>query len=155
MSRNNQGLTTSLVGGIVGAMICFKILFFPGCAKTGQDRAVLEITQVGGHVQIDNTSLEKPVVRIDFEGPLLGNDGLARVRPYFESLPRLRHMRITSMAMISDADLVHLEGLTQLDTLELYGVGITESGVDRLRKKLPNVQIRYSGSSLFLPKDHP
>jgi hypothetical protein len=135
--------------GIV-ALLLLKALF-PGCGKFGQDRAIAEITQAGGHVQVDENAPGRPVVRVDLEGlkrtgfviTHLGDDGLASLRPHLESLPRLRYLRITSMARISDAGLRHLEGLTQLETLELYGF-ITEAGVERLRKKLPNVRIHHS-----------
>ncbi len=135
--------------GILALM--FLRCFCPGCGQFGQDLAVTEITQAGGSVQVDEKAPGKPVVRVDFDGlkrtgfafSHLGDDGLARVRPHLESLPRLRYLRITSIARISDAGLRHLEGLTQLETLELYGY-LTESGVERLRKKLPNVHIHYS-----------
>jgi len=134
----------------MGGFLIMSLFFFRGCRKTGQDRAIHEIAEAGGSVQVDESAPDKPVVRVDCEGlkktgfatfAPLGDDGLAQVRPYLEGLPRLRYLRISSWAYISDAGLAHLEGLSQLETIELYGDRITESGVNRLRQKLPNARI--------------
>jgi hypothetical protein len=150
-TRQNTAIATSAGAGALLVFLSFLKILFPGYGKTGQDLAVHEIKRAGGCVEVDENASGKPVVRVDFEGPGLGDDGLARMRPHLESLSRLRYLRITSMAMISDAGLHHLEGLTNLETMELYGnwlTGgrITESGVDRLRKKLPDVRITYFDS---------
>jgi hypothetical protein len=153
-------------GGALVLATCLIRLFFPGCGKTGQDlaryeiaqaggRIQYEIAQAGGHTQVDENAADKPVVRVDFDGlrqtgslkfAPLGDEGLAYVRPYLEGLPRLRYLRIPSMAMISDSGLSNLEGLTHLETIELYGYMITQAGVDRLRQKLPGVQIHFTPS---------
>jgi hypothetical protein len=135
-------------------------ILFSGQGPTSESRAVDELKKAGAEVYFDEKVASKPVVRVDFEklartGLLshnaLGDDGLERVRPRLEALPELRHLRIGGSAGISDAGLRHLEGLTQLKTLELYGGGfkgsrITAEGVDRLRKALPGVHIQYSVS---------
>ncbi len=162
MSTKRRNYVIAGSGGVAAFLLVsrFGMIFFPGCGKTGEDLAVYEIKEAGGRIEVDESAPDKPVVRVDFDGfkktglttfAPLGDDGLAHLRPYLESLPRLRSVRIPSMAMISDAGLKHLEGLTQLETLELYGnwLGgstITESGVDQLRKKLPKVKINYFNS---------
>jgi hypothetical protein len=162
MSKKSRDLGMSVAAGMLTVALGVKLLFFPGCGKSGQDLALQEIAKAGGSVQVDESAPDRPVVSVDFDGlsqtglmtsAPLGDDGLAHVQPYLAGLPRLRRLRIASLAMISDAGLRHLEGLTQLETLELYGDRITAAGVERLRKQLPNVQIHYSGpgghSSLF------
>jgi hypothetical protein len=42
---------------------------------------------------------------------------------------------------VSDAGLMQLRGLTQLDWLDLSGTRVTEAGVNELKKALPNVKI--------------
>jgi hypothetical protein len=159
MSRTIRNPATAGVAAVMFAGLLLR-LFFPGSGKTGQELAIYEIKQAGGRVEFDEGAPGKPVVRVDLEGVKktgfmtfapLGDDGLAQLRPHLESLPRLRYVRITSTAMISDAGLKHLEGLTQLETMELYanwlsGSRITESGVERLRKQLPTVRIHYFDS---------
>ena len=43
---------------------------------------------------------------------------------------------------ISDAGLVHLKGLTELQTLDLDSTQITDAGIADLKKALPNCAIR-------------
>jgi hypothetical protein len=163
-------MSTVIRSPVAGGAICAVLvggaltrMFFFGNAQdhgTPQERAVAAIKQAGGELEVDENAPDKPVVRVNFEGlkrtgfstfTPLGDDGLAELRPHLENLPRLRYLRFPSMAMISDAGLMHLEGLTQLETIELYGnwlsgSKVTESGVDRLRTKLPNVRITYFDS---------
>jgi hypothetical protein len=42
---------------------------------------------------------------------------------------------------ITDAGLVHLEGLPNLKQLDLYGTRVTAAGLKRLREKLPGCEI--------------
>ena len=42
---------------------------------------------------------------------------------------------------ITDAGLVHLKGLTGLQTLNLAGTKVTDAGVAELKKALPNCEI--------------
>jgi hypothetical protein len=105
-------------GGALVLTMCLIRLFFPGCGKSGQDLASYEIAQAGGRIQVDENAPDKPVVRVDFDGSRktglltfapLGDEGLAYVRPFLEGLPRLRYLRIASMAMISDSGLSNQE----------------------------------------------
>ena len=43
---------------------------------------------------------------------------------------------------ITDAGLVHLKGLTNLERLLLYNTQVTDAGVAELKKALPNCDIR-------------
>ena len=46
-----------------------------------------------------------------------------------------------SHTQVTDAGLVHLAGLTNLEVLYLYGTQVTDAGLDELRKALPNCKI--------------
>ena len=48
-------------------------------------------------------------------------------------------------AQIRDVDLVDLEGLSQLRVLDLYHTGVTQAGVEKLRRTLPSCQIFADG----------
>jgi hypothetical protein len=126
------------VGFVIGGL-----LMMPSKNQAYLDFAVGTIKIAGGEITRDKNLPGNPVVRVDFERPVrLGT--LATVVPYLESLPQLRYLRISSWAKISDTDLRHLEGLTQLETIDLYGRGITKSGLERLREKLPHVRIHWN-----------
>jgi hypothetical protein len=43
--------------------------------------------------------------------------------------------------VVNDAGLVHLEGLTALQQLDLILTKVTEAGVEQLKKSLPNVKV--------------
>jgi len=44
---------------------------------------------------------------------------------------------------VTDAELVHLKGLTQLQTLYLMGTGVTDAGVNQLKQSLPKCDIDH------------
>ena len=77
-----------------------------------QAKAVAEIRKLAGKVTVDEESPGKPVKSVD-----------------------LPHTKVT------DAGLVHLEGLTQLRGLALMQTRVTDAGVKRLQKALPNCKI--------------
>jgi hypothetical protein len=113
------------------------------------------IQDAGGDMTRDETMPGKPVVRVDFERGFRRWYDLASLRPHLEGLPQLRHLRIASWARVSGADLVHLEGLTQVKTIELYGP-ISKSAIERLRKKLPDAHIVTDQDALdFFPTPGP
>jgi hypothetical protein len=118
-----------------------------------QDRAVAAIKRFHGEVMVDEKAATKPVVRVDFDRPIY-DDGLGQLTPHLRALPQLRHLRITSMALITDAGLKHLEGLTQLETIEVYGFKITAAAVEDLKRRLPNVKVHHTPSgpgTILLP----
>jgi hypothetical protein len=61
-------------------------------------------------------------------------------------LPRLRAALDVSggetSLRLTGAGLVHLQGLTQLQTLHLWDTTVTDAGVQRLQEALPNVRTR-------------
>jgi hypothetical protein len=132
------GVIVGLVSG--AALVALGAVMLP----SKNELAIPAIQDAGGAITRDEKLPGKPVVRVDFEMGFKKGYNLASLRPHLESLPELRSLRISSWAQISDADLIYLEALTQLETMELYGSSITEAGIERLRKKLPNVRIYYS-----------
>ena len=51
------------------------------------------------------------------------------------------HPTLLSHTQITDAGLVHLKGLTQLEWLDLERTQVTDAGVKELQKALPNTSI--------------
>ncbi len=72
--------------------------------KPSHSAAITEIEKLGGKVTLDENSAGKPVVSVDFFR-----------RP------------------ITDADLIHVEGLTQLKYLGLNFTEVTDAGLERLQ----------------------
>jgi hypothetical protein len=134
---SGPGLVLLVVGGVFAAAGLW--LF---CTLGPQDKAVSAIKQLKGKVIVDETAPGKPVVRVDIDTPSKGR--LGQIIPHLQALPHLRHLRITSMAFIDDTGLEHLQELTKLETLEVYSYSITESGVNNLKKRLPNVKVYHS-----------
>jgi hypothetical protein len=44
---------------------------------------------------------------------------------------------------VTDAGLVHLAGLSRLDSLNLYCTHVTEKGVENLQRALPSCKIEH------------
>ena len=44
---------------------------------------------------------------------------------------------------VTDAGLVHLEGLAQLQSLYLRNTNVTDPGIEKLRQALPNCKISH------------
>jgi hypothetical protein len=129
------GVPISLVLG--GALVALG-----GVVLSDKEKlAVAAIRDAGGDLIKDENAPGKPVVRVDFEWGFRRGYNLATLRPHLERLPQLRYLRITSWAKLSDADLVDLEGLKQLNTIELGANPVSLAGVKRLRQKLTNTRI--------------
>ena len=67
----------------------------------------------------------------------------ARITTMIASLVRLRTKSMTALAFtqVTDAGLVHLKGLTNLEKLYLNGTQVTAAGATELKKALPKINI--------------
>ncbi len=67
---------------------------------------------------------------------------------YAKNLAELKQLKRLSLAgsSISDAAIQHLEGLTNLEMLDLSRTKITQAGVERLRKALPACTIQWAAN---------
>jgi hypothetical protein len=129
-----------------------------------RQRAFDAIKGYHGTFAVDETSPDRPVVRVDlrayqvdddavvefanllqafpqlselqFRSPKITDAGLAQLR----SLPGLRKVSLENAA-ITDAGLTHLYPLTQLQELCLKGTSVTDTGVRGLQKALPAVKV--------------
>jgi hypothetical protein len=104
-----------------------------------QREAVEEIVKLGGRATYDYQVQESGNSLPDAEpcGPawlrsILGETFFARVVDAAFPPP------------VTDADLAHLEGLTQLQSLYVFETKVTEDGVTRLQKALPGCRIGRS-----------
>jgi Leucine Rich repeat len=68
----------------------------------------------------------------------VSDDGLVQLR----RLGKLAELELYDNPRITDAGLDHLRGMTSLRVLDLRATAVTDQGVDRLQRSLPNLQIR-------------
>ena len=81
---------------------------------TGQEAAIAEVKNLCGKVRVDQERFGKPVVEVDLNG-----------------------------TEVTDAGLVHLKGLTQLQTLGLSFTKVIDEGIKKLQEALPNCKIEH------------
>ncbi len=81
---------------------------------------------------------------LDLSDTRVGDSGLAQLR----RLTRLRTLRVAS-TKVTDAGLVSLEGLKTLSRLDLTFTKVTDAGLERLRRALPELEIRGESGELY------
>ena len=75
------------------------------------------------------------------ERALRSESDLARLRTAVGSLPGLQDLYFTNSRVLTDDGLSYLEGFTKLRLLDLRGTRVTQSGVESLKRSLPNTEI--------------
>jgi hypothetical protein len=112
------------------------VLAVAGCGQgpsPEQTKALADIHQLGGKVNFDSGGYE-----VDFRGSQVENDDLAGLK----HIANLKNVDLRG-TRISDAGLVHLEGLKTLDRLYLTRSLATEAGAEKVRKALPNTKVTF------------
>ena len=136
-SRPRQTFFTGLLAltlALVGGVFLAGVAIPRDDPGLTRERAITEIEKLGGSVDIDDANPEMPAVAVDFGDTQVTDAGLVHLKALSElQTLRLAHTRV------SDAGLLHLEGLTQLKTLDLFRTKITDAGLAHL-KGLPNLQ---------------
>jgi hypothetical protein len=137
------------------AVLGFWLLLRPD-PRSAEERALAAIKKRGGVVTVDEKSPNRTIVKVSFSEAYwttwsrrrLSQTDLASLKPHFEALPQLRELDLCN-ADIMDRDLLELRGLTQLKTLivgsviPMCPVNLTEEGVNKLRKALPNTEVHF------------
>lgn len=62
-----------------------------------------------------------------------------------EEKTQFRHLDLAGTP-ITDAGLVHVQGLKSLQSIDLRGTHVTSDGVQRLRQALPNCLVFHTGT---------
>ena len=113
------------------AVLCVLVAGFATVARaeppTARDRAVAAIEKLGGTVEVDETRPGKPVVGVDLSRSAVTDADLVLL----EALPDLEvlDLRLTS---IGDAGVAHLRGAKALRFLNLFRTRLTDAGLDHL-----------------------
>ena len=96
-------------------------------AKISQAAAVAEIRKLGGRVKFDKKNPGTPIA-VTLSGPKVTDVGLVHLK----GLTRLQSLTRYG-PKVTDAGLVHLKGLTKLKTLDLRFTDVTGSGLVHLK----------------------
>lgn len=110
-----------------------------GCAarvNPKKTKTVAEIEKLGGACMVDEDSPGKPVIRVDFLHADVTDAGLVHLK----GLTELQSLDLMA-TNVSDAGLEHLRGLTRLQSLNLMATKVTDAGVKDLQMALPNCKI--------------
>ena len=105
--------------------------------KESQDAAVAAIRKLGGNVTFDEKSPGKPLVSVDLMDSKVTDAGLVHLK----GLTKLQSLSLIS-TKVTDAGLVHLKGLTKLQSLNLSFSKVTDAGVKDLQTALPKCKIQ-------------
>jgi Leucine-rich repeat (LRR) protein len=88
-----------------------------------QTAAVAVIEKLGGDVTLDDKSSSKPVIAVSLDGePVTDNELI-----HLENLTNLQSL-VLSRTRVTEAGLVHVEGLTNLQVLSLQGTRLSDGG---------------------------
>ncbi|MEX2560720.1 MAG: hypothetical protein WD403_12440 [Pirellulales bacterium] len=74
----------------------------------------------------------------------IGDEGLQRLR----ELNGLKRLSLSGCAKVSDAGLVHLQGLTQLTELHLEGASLSDAGLVHLQGLTELTKLRLDGAPI-------
>ena len=132
-------------------VICLGLLFM-GFMFLGIPDAVLRLPNAVLRLIENDSSMLEMDSFLDMEPDLVRNENgeVIEFTGYYETdadleqlrdMPELETPDLGFCEKITDAGLVHLKGMTNLQDLALGGANITESGVAELQKALPNCVI--------------
>jgi internalin A len=121
---------------VASAIYCYSAEPKPKQAKPDeQEKAIAEIKKLGGVVEVDEKSPDKPVITVYLGARKVIDADLVHLK----ALTTLREL-ILACTEITDDELVHLKGLTNLDRLDLGYTKVGDAGLAHL-KGLTNLRI--------------
>ncbi len=123
-------LSGLFLGLLVAPALCWAVE-----PDANRAKAMAEIRRVGGDFKVDENSPGKPVIGIyfippDADDPHPTDATLVHLKEFKE----LQVLWILSSMKITDAGLVHLEGLTNLQELNLGCTAVTDAGLNHLKE---------------------
>jgi hypothetical protein len=103
-------------------------------AKESQAAAVAAIKKLGGKVTFDEENPDKPLIGVDLSNSRTTDAGLMHLK----GLTSLQSLGLNG-TKVTDVGLEHLKGLTSLQLLNLGDTQVTDAGLEHL-KGLTNLQ---------------
>jgi hypothetical protein len=114
MTLRHRSWQTGLLGLLALTFSGLPAVSHEPSAGSDPNRIAAEIQRLGGRVDRDEDRPGKPIVTIDLKGRDLDDSGLAAFSGYTD----LRELNLRG-TLITDAGLVHLQGLRSLELLDL------------------------------------
>ena len=118
---------------------------FSSGVRQNENAALVAIEELGGRVVFDEKNPDKPVV-VDLVGSDVTDASLIHLR----GLTSLQTLNLTE-THVTDAGLVHLKGLTALKKLTLHNTRVTPTGVKDLQSELPRCRIGLGDALMSRP----
>jgi uncharacterized protein YjbI with pentapeptide repeats len=122
--------------------------------KESQDAAVAAIKELGGKITFDEKNPDKPVVAVD----LSHSSTKATDLVHLKGLTSLQTLDLNGTE-VTDAGLVHLEGLKSLQELRLLDTQVTHDGLSRIGEWLSKAAavgaIKELGGQVFFDEKNP
>ena len=113
-----------------------------GCSREPAT-PISEIKKLGGNVTLDEKSPDEPVIAVDLQDRQVTDAGLV----HLEGMTRLKRLNLYG-TKITDSGLAHLEGLTQLQTLDLAYTTITDAGLVHLKGLTQLKSLSFQGTQV-------
>jgi len=113
-----------------------RLVWGTGDHPTDQARALAEVKRLKGKVETEAKTAGQPVVKVNLAGTKADDKVLALI---LKAWPRLQALELEG-TNVTDAGLVHLEGLARLKKLSLINTVITDKGLAHL-KGLTQLQV--------------
>jgi FKBP-type peptidyl-prolyl cis-trans isomerase FklB len=99
-----------------------------GCGESQDDDVVIQLQKLGGKVVYDDKTSGTPIVSVTFRGSEVTDAGLVHLK----GLSSLQSLDLGS-TKVTDAGLNHIESLTKLKYLGLYDCQVTDAGLEHLK----------------------
>jgi len=103
--------------------------------KVGRDAAIAEIEKLGSRLSFDEESPDRAIIEVYFSGTEVTDAGLEHV----EGLTELQLLDLHG-TQVTDAGLEHLKGLTSLKELDLSATQVTDAGLAEHLNGLTNLK---------------
>lgn len=150
-SRNHPGVESTrnpirnpipitYFGSAWAALGLVRFVPSPPDTPAKRESAFNEIQAFHGKYDVDETSPDRPVVRVDLSFYEVEDQQVANLAKLLQAFPRLKELKFKS-TKITDAGLAHLKTLRQLDSLSLKDTKVTDAGVQDFQRALPRVKI--------------
>lgn len=114
-----------------------RLIEIPADLNIGPEAAIAYFKKLKGKITVDETSPDKPVIGLSLDLSDVTDAELV----YLKGLAELQNLDLSG-TKITDAGLVHLTGLTKLQELRLSSTKITDDGLEQL-KGLSQLQKLY------------
>lgn len=137
--------------------ICLSLLFlitagvvnhaygYGPAPNSTKEQVIAEVARLGGKIELDETRVDKPIIKIDLHGTPITDADLVFLNNAKRDLRSLRYLDLR-LTHIGDAGVRHLRNLTSLQILNLFRTNLGDKGLDYI-KNLTQLQTLLIGGT--------